>query len=159
GRAKPEDIAILRGRTRALQDSLLTVTGRAIDAGARLVVWSEMCALVLRDDEPALTEKAHKLATDSKATICMGLGVLTPGARRMQNKAVVVGPDGSGDLEYLKSHPVPGDPETGGPRMIPHLDTTHGRIATAICFDLDFPSYLRQAGRTRADLLLVPAKD
>jgi apolipoprotein N-acyltransferase len=90
---------------------------------------------------------------------CPNLHAAVPAHAEAQNKAIVVAPAATGTLEYLKSHPVPGDPETGGPRRIQYQDTPMGRIATAICFDLDFPGFLRQAGGARADLLLVPAKD
>ena len=34
-----------------------------------------------------------------------------------------------------------------------------GRMATAICFDADFPEFIRQAGQGSADLLIVPANE
>jgi len=39
------------------------------------------------------------------------------------------------------------------------VETPFGRIASVICFDLDFPSLLRQAGQARVDLMFVPAND
>jgi apolipoprotein N-acyltransferase len=38
-------------------------------------------------------------------------------------------------------------------------DTPFGRIATIICFDADFPSLVRQAGKAGVDILLVPSSD
>lgn len=46
-----------------------------------------------------------------------------------------------------------------GPGIVPVVDTPYGRLATVICFDADFPPLVRQAGRVRADILLVPASD
>jgi predicted amidohydrolase len=43
--------------------------------------------------------------------------------------------------------------------VIPFADTPFGRIASAICFDMDFPGYIRQAGRKSVDIMLVPAYD
>jgi len=37
--------------------------------------------------------------------------------------------------------------------------TAYGRAAVAICFDMDFPAFIREAGQAQADLLLVPAND
>jgi apolipoprotein N-acyltransferase len=37
--------------------------------------------------------------------------------------------------------------------------TPDGRIAAAICFDADFPEFIRQAGTVTADFLIVPANE
>ena len=60
---------------------------------------------------------------------------------------------------YIKAHPVPGSPDAPGAKTIPVIDTPFGRVAAAICYDMDFPSLVRQAGRRRADIVLVPAWD
>ena len=44
-----------------------------------------------------------------------------------------------------------------GDEVVPVVPTSAGRIATAICFDADFPEFIRQAGESRADLLIVAA--
>jgi apolipoprotein N-acyltransferase len=46
-----------------------------------------------------------------------------------------------------------------GPGVVPVLDTPYGRLATVICYDANFPSLVRQAGRQGADILLVPSSD
>lgn len=46
-----------------------------------------------------------------------------------------------------------------GDGRVPVVATSAGRIAGAICFDADFPEFIRQAGQERADLLIVPAND
>jgi apolipoprotein N-acyltransferase len=42
---------------------------------------------------------------------------------------------------------------------VPVIATDTFRIATAICFDADFPEFIRQAGQNSADLLIVPANE
>ncbi len=44
-------------------------------------------------------------------------------------------------------------------KIIDYIDTEYGRIVTAICFDIDFPAFINQAGRSNVDILLVPAFD
>jgi apolipoprotein N-acyltransferase len=46
-----------------------------------------------------------------------------------------------------------------GEGKIPTLDTPFGKIASVICFDLDFTSFIRQAGKGGVDLLLGPSFD
>ena len=61
--------------------------------------------------------------------------------------------------EYLKSRPVPGELTVAGDGKVAILDTLYGKIASVICYDMDFPGLVRQAGQAGADLMLVPAKD
>ena len=42
---------------------------------------------------------------------------------------------------------------------IPVVATDAGRMAVAICFEADFPDFIRQAGQEDADLLIVPVND
>ena len=45
-----------------------------------------------------------------------------------------------------------------GDGCLPVVETSDGRFATAICYDAHFPEFIRQAGRSSADLLIVPQK-
>ena len=46
-----------------------------------------------------------------------------------------------------------------GDGRVPVIPTSDGRIAAAICFDADFPEFIRQAAQGAADVLLVPSND
>jgi len=65
-------------------------------------------------------------------------------------------------VSYLKSHAVTGW-EAGimklGDGRLPVIATDEGRMAGAICYDADFPEFIRQAGQRSADLLIVPANE
>ena len=79
-----------------------------------------------------------------------------------ENKLVVIDPSGQIVMSYLKSHAVAGW-EAGimrlGGGLVPVVPTRDGRIAGAICFDADFPEFIRQAAEGNADLLIVPVND
>ena len=80
----------------------------------------------------------------------------------VENLSVLVDPAGRVLWRYPKTHPVPGieDGRFGtGPGVVPLAASPHGRLASVICFDLDFPWLVRQAGRGRAGLLLAPSDD
>lgn len=51
-----------------------------------------------------------------------------------------------------------GNHESGG-WPLAGRQTSDGRFVTAICYDADFPEFIRQAGRSSADLLILPAND
>jgi apolipoprotein N-acyltransferase len=61
-------------------------------------------------------------------------------------------PEGNTFFDYTKQNPVPGGEARSAVIPIhdyhlPTVDTPHGRIAAAICFDMDFPRFIRQAAR------------
>jgi apolipoprotein N-acyltransferase len=156
---KPRVLEAVRRDTRALHDALLERSAAEARAGARLVFWSELNALVLKDDEGALIERGRDLARREAIYLGMALGTITPGQWLMQNRLVVVDPAGELVASYYKARPVPGDPESGASDTIPIVATPFGKLALGICYDLDFPGLIRQAGQAHADLMIVPALD
>jgi apolipoprotein N-acyltransferase len=80
----------------------------------------------------------------------------------LQNKAVLLNPSGEIEFSYLKSRLVPGaeaNVTAAGSGRLPVSRTQYGRIAAAICYEMDFPQLIQQVGRAEADLLLTPAND
>lgn len=146
-----------------LHDLLLATSKREILAGAAIVVWPEAGAPVFAEDEAALLQRAGALARDHGIHLLMGLVTIHAGQPlRLENKAVLIEPSGEIALAYRKARPVPGweaQVSLVSDGRIPVRATPSGRLAPAICFDLDFPALVRGAGRGRADLLLAPASD
>ena len=50
-------------------------------------------------------------------------------------------------------------PVVAGDGVIPHEQTAFGAITSVICFDMDHPVYIGQAGRSGMDVMLVPSWD
>lgn len=152
-----------RAKIHRLQRYFLDATQREARAGAKIVVWPEINLIILQEDESAFLDQAKQLAQEMSLYILMGMGVLRPGEPKpLVNKSVLIDPRGEVAFSYLKSRPVPG-PEAmyqeRGDGKIPTFDSEYGRLASPICFDMDFPSFIRQVGRAEADVLLVPASD
>ena len=79
---------------------------------------------------------------------------------KADNKVVWITPDGEVKWRYLKARPVPGaEPIVDGDDIIPVDQTGFGAMASVICFDMDHPAYIRQAGRSGTDVMLVPSND
>jgi apolipoprotein N-acyltransferase len=152
-----------RGKMRQLQGYFLDATRREARAGVKIVVWPEISLIVLQEDEAAFLVRARQLAQEHNLYLLMGMCVLRPGETKpLVNKSVLVEPGGEVGFSYLKSRPVPG-PEAmyqeRGDGNIPTYDSEYGRLASPICFDMDFPAFIRQVGQKDVDLLLVPASD
>ena len=76
-----------------------------------------------------------------------------------QNKVIWIDPQGQTIAEYQKTKLVPGEPFLPGDGVLAWFDTPYGRIASPICYDMDFPIFIQQAGRAQVDLVLDPAGD
>ncbi|MCK6530598.1 nitrilase [Myxococcota bacterium] len=147
-----------------IHDDLLGRSAREARAGARIVFWSEGAAPVLEEAEGALVARGRGLAREEGIYLGLSLMVLRRAgdAFRWTNKVVMVTPAGEVAYEYLKAIPVPGfearstDAGDGEARVV---DTPYGRLATLICFDMDFPGLARRAAKAGADIVLVPAHD
>lgn len=153
----------IREKFGRLHDSFFERSLLEAQAGAKIIVWPEGNLMVLKDEEGAFLERVQGFARQNGIFLLIGMGTLEPGAERpVDNKAVLLNPSGVVAFSYTKITAVPG-PEAHmnvrGKGLLPVADTPYGRIASAICFDLDFPQIIRQVGRSRADLLLVPASD
>jgi len=159
----PSDRERLAAKLKTLHDWFLEGTRREARAGARVVVWPEGNLLVFKDDEATFLERASALARSENVYLAMGMGTIHAGeALPFENKLVLIDPAGATRISYLKSHPVAGW-ETSimrrGDGRVPVVSTDAGRMAGMVCFDGDFPGFVRQASQGDADILLLPVND
>lgn len=163
GQVSGEEREPFRGKMAGLQDWFLENTQREARAGAKIILWPELNLLVFKEDEPAFLERAKQLARENGIYLLMGMASVNLGAERpLENKAVLIDDSGKIVCSYVKGHAMPGWEETLGRPGNAHPfigGTAYGRTAIAICFDMDFPWFIREAGEEHADLLLVPAND
>ena len=159
----PEEIVTIRERSAAVDNDLLNRSEREAKAGARIIFWGEANAPVIKEDESDLIQRGGILAKGNGIYLGMALASwhleTTP---PLENKIVLVQPNGNPAWEFFKAHPVPGGEEAisiRGNGKVRVLDTPYGRLSSVICFDADFPQLLAQAGRLGTDLLLDPSND
>jgi apolipoprotein N-acyltransferase len=146
-----------------LQDYFLEESRREAQVGAKIIVWPEANLGVFKADEPAFMQRAEQLAREQRVYLLMGMATVVEGnPSRLENKAVLVDPVNGVVYSYLKKNPVPGweaqiSVKSDG-QIHPH-DSEYGRLGAAICFDMDFPHFIRRLGKSGTDILLVPASD
>lgn len=160
--AADEQVALRRDFAR-IHEHFIARTADAARGGAKIVLWPEANIMVYRADADALRARLQALAQELGIHLLAGVATLDPSARcSFENRAVLFDPGGRMLANYTKSTAVPGFEARyavrGDGRLLV-VDTPHGRLTTAICYDLDFPWLIRQAGQGRADLLLAPASD
>jgi apolipoprotein N-acyltransferase len=163
GKASSEDMDEIQRWAAAMDNDLLSRAEREMQAGAKIVFWGETNAPVVKEGEAALVARGADLALKYQVYLGMALGVLHTGKNPMiENKLVLIEPNGQVAWEYNKARPVPG-PEAAmqipGDGKLRILDTPYGRLSSIICFDGDFPQLLAQAGALGADVVLDPSND
>jgi predicted amidohydrolase len=143
--------------------------GEAAEAGAGLVVLPELCDsgyVFTGPDEarglasPAGDSRAlrqwHELARANQTVIVGGFCELGPDGR-LYNSAALVDVSGTRAV-YRKAHLWDKEKQVftpgGGPP--PVLTLPIGRVGVMICYDLEFPEWVRQAALTGADLIAAP---
>ncbi len=147
-----------------IDENLLARSQQEARAGAKVVVWSEDDAPVLQEDEGAFLQQARAVAQGSGIYLDMGVAVILPPSEKppfSQDTAVLIDPSGHIVWIYQKANPIPGTEYylVPGDGHLPVVATPYGRLATAICYDADIPSTIRQAGQANADLLLLPSSE
>jgi len=157
------ELAGFRSQWAALNAELLARSDREAQAGARIVFWAETSAQTLKVDEPALLAQGQALARSRRIYLGMAIGSWSPGRPKpLENKLLLITPEGAVGWAYAKSHPTPGgDAATCAPGVgrLPCLDTPYGRLSGLICFDADFPRLAAQAGPLGIGLMLDPGED
>lgn len=145
---------------RSLDRELFARSERAADLGARAVVWNEIATLVSGEGEAALAARGRAFAERRGVLLLMAYGVVRS-TRPFQytNKYRIYLPDGTMADDYVKRHPVPGDPNDQG-RVHAQVVTFEGvRYGGAICYDYGFPGIARDNAGDGAGLALVPSSD
>jgi apolipoprotein N-acyltransferase len=145
----------------ALESNLLEKTLQAAHAGAKIILWQEGAGWLPEQEETAFIERASQLAATEKIYLLMTLWTVPDDypEHLVENKLIMINPDGTKQFNYIKSHPVSVEPIVKGDGVIPVVQTQYGRIAAAICFDGDFPNFISAAGRNKTDVLFLPAND
>jgi apolipoprotein N-acyltransferase len=136
---------------------LVEGTRTAAARGAQIVVWRE--GGLKFDPQRERTDELRSLAAETDTYVAIGYGFTEDSGIR-RNEAVVLAPDGEFFGPYGKDHPgrFAGDhSDTGGEYKV--YDSTLGRIATIICYDLDFTDTAREMVRRGADFIAVPSND
>jgi len=163
GEATSEDMEGIQRWATAIDNDLLLRAEEEMRAGAKIVFWGETNAPLLKEDEAAFVKRGSNMAAKYKVYLGMALGVWNRGKTPpLENKLVLIQPNGQVAWEYHKARPVPGSEaalQVRGDGRLRDLDTPYGRLSSIICYDGDFPQLLAQAGALGVDVMLDPSND
>ncbi len=140
----------------SLKEELFVESMKVVQMGAQIVFWSEANIPLHPDEEAKFLERAKTFAREHNIYFMPAMLVFKYDENYAENKIVIITPNGeiASDYEKMKSWY-----ETDSDGILPVFDTPYGRISMAICFDMDFPHFIRQVARHDVDIMLVPAFD
>jgi len=167
GKATQADRELFRQADAPIFDELLARSEQEARAGAKIILWPEQSGgaeILLQEDEAALLARASALARTTGTYLDIGMVVMLQQpvhSSFFTDESILIDPTGNVVWHYEKAHPVPapGEVEAPGDGQVPTVQTPYGRLATVVCFDMDFPGTIRQAGQAGADMMLVPSND
>ncbi len=159
-RSTDEERAIVRANAQKAADMMLARTETAQRGGAKIVGWQEASVLVLEEDKAGLLERASALARRYEAFLQISLLVATRAKTwpYLRNESILIDSTGQVAWTYEKTYPFGFEKFVviAGPGRLPLAVTPYGRLSSALCNDMHFPSLIRQAGRLRTDILIAP---
>lgn len=139
-----------------LNDELFAKSEKVADFGAKIIFWSEADAVIYDEERESFLQRAEDFAKVHHVYFAPSFLVLKYDTYSSENKNIMITPEGKIAYEYEKTisrYPTQSD------GIIKTVDTPYGKIASAICFDTDFPVFMRKAGREGVDILLNPKFD
>ena len=157
------------------RDQVVGLVDTAADYGARLIVFPEyftLQLLTLGDVRRRLRDQIHALAAQEAAVldlmselarrhavyIVAGTIPHRSEAGRTHNVCHVVGPEGRrGSQAKLHMTRFEREWEIAPGTGLNVFDTSFGRMAVAVCYDVEFPEFVRAAARCGAHILCVPS--
>ncbi|MBN2725789.1 hypothetical protein JXR74_00315, partial [Candidatus Mcinerneyibacteriota bacterium] len=143
-----------------INDNFLENCRIASRSQAKIVFGNEMMLNVSSENEENFLEKAKAVAIQN--SLYIGLPLLVYPEEQAGtypvNKITWISPDGEIVLSTNKAKPTPGEGDYGD-AIIRVFESPYGNISSVICFDMDFPVLMKQAGRLGVDIMLVPGND
>ncbi len=139
---------------------LIQETIRQSNAGAKIVVWSEISSKILKQDEDSLITLFKSLAKQQNIYLLTTLYTINSvSVSKPENKILLFSPNGELVLTHYKYGGNFMEGTVQGDKIIKAVNTEYGKLSAIICWDGDFPSIVKQVGKLQSDILFVPASD
>lgn len=146
-----------RELTFKVRDELFAASEKLIPSGIKILSWASGNAVVFAEDEVALISRMQNFARENHIYFFPGLLVLGDYKGPDQNHVLAIKPDGDIAFDHYKGRNPNASMYQGN--LIEVINTPYGKIASPICFEMEFHRFLRQAGEKEVDILIVPGDE
>jgi apolipoprotein N-acyltransferase len=143
--------------SREVQDKLFVTSEQLIPSGIKILAWPSGNAVVFAEDEAQLIQRMQNFAREHQIYFFPSLLVLGDYEGPDRNRVLAIRPDGQIEYTHFKGR----NPNAGfyQGNTIDVIDTPYGRIASPICFEMEFHRFIRQVGEKNVDILIVPGDE
>jgi apolipoprotein N-acyltransferase len=129
-------------------------------AGAQVVLWPEINAPTYPAAEASLIAQAQEVARQNGIYLALPVGVIDLDTRQWtENKLLLIDPTGAIVMEHYKYGGSIIETTRVGDGKLQNVATPFGVLSGVICFDLEYPAVVQQAGQNGTGLMLVPSRD
>ena len=141
-----------------------SLTKQAAGNDAKIISFQEFAMTIAEKNEIKLIEQYKRIAREHDIYLSITYAFFSE-TEKGHNKHLLIDNQGDVKIDYSKRYLLGlGDfGETGvfnkGAEIIQAADTPYGTIAICTCRDMNFQSYIRQAGKMNADIMLSPSYD
>lgn len=150
----------LQPRLASIQSRYLKNTVKEARAGAKIVVWPELAITVDKDKETEFLSRVRDIAKREGIYVVVGIGPILENDKNLfENKLLIIDPQGKIVLEHNKYGGDLGSRFPRGDGKLKAVESVYGTLSGVICWDLDFPSKIRQTWKLETDILFVPSSD
>lgn len=146
-----------RTLTFKIQDELFTTSEKLIPSGINILSWASGNAVVFAEDEAALISRMQDFARENQIYFFPSMLVLGDYKGPDQNHVLAIKPDGVIAYDHYKGRNPDARFYQGS--LIEFIITPYGKIASPICFEMEFHRLIRQAGKNGVDILIVPGDE
>lgn len=138
--------------------SIMIKSSKLVPSGIKILAWGRGNAAVFKEDEAVLIEKMQLFAKEHRIYFfpsILVLGEEYDGPDR--NRVLAIRPDGVIAYTHFKGR----NPNAGYyvGNEIQTIDTPYGRIASPICYEMEYHRFIRQVGQAGVDILIVPGDE
>jgi apolipoprotein N-acyltransferase len=157
---KTTDLAAARLVVQSHWDAFFDETVREAQAGAEMIIWSEGSGPTIGADEASYVARAQEVSRQNRIYLTIGILTQYPDTGQpTENKFLLVDPSGTTVMEHVKYGGNFYEGSLRGAGKLQIAATPFGVLSGVICWDMDFPAVLQQAGRNGTGLMLVPSRD
>lgn len=139
---------------------LRAMTAEAVANGAQIVAYNEFAIVITEAEHERARAEFSRIAAENGVWLALPYAWV-PETGKGANRQLLIDDTGAIRADYQKRFLLGiGDlGETAvfekGAEIIQTADSPYGRIALAICRDMSFPDFARQAGRSGTDIMLT----
>ena len=146
-----------RTLTHQVQNELFVASEKLIPSGIKILSWASGNAVVFAEDEDRLIQRMQSFASEHQIYFFPSLLVLGDYKGPDQNHVLAIQPDGKIAYDHYKGR----NPNAGlyQGNLVEIINTPYGRIASPICYEMEFHRFIRQAGKKGVDILIVPGDE